>query len=118
MSQPSFSFPRKWILKKPDSFRSLYRDGLRLRGESITIFYRPAAGDVFRVGFSTRKKLAGAVGRNRARRLMREVFRLHQHEIKRGVECLFVWYGPIRGVRYRTAEKEIMKLLRQGDLLK
>ncbi len=118
MSQPSFSFPREWILKKPDSFRELRRSGLRLRGESIDIFYRPVAGDVFRLGFSTRKKLAGAVGRNRARRLMREVFRLHQHEIKRGLECLLVWHGPIRGVRYRTAEIEIMKLLRQGDLLK
>lgn len=118
MSQPSFSFPRTWILKKSDSFRNLRRDGLRFRGESITIFYRPAAGDVFRFGFSTRKKLAGAVGRNRARRLMREVVRLHQHEINGGIECLLIWHGPIRGVRYRAAEQEIMRLLRQGGLLK
>ncbi len=118
MNEPSFSFPRKWILKKSDSFRSLYRDGFRLRGKSITIFHRPSGGRSFRVGFSTRKKLAGAVGRNRARRLMREVVRLHQHEIRNDVEFLLTWHGPTQGARFADAEREILELLRRGGLLR
>ncbi len=118
MNRPSLRFSRQWIIKKPDFFRGLYRDGRRLRGKSITIFYRRAAGDHFQVGFTTRKKLAGSVGRNRARRLMREVIRIHQHEIREDTVCLCLWHGPLRGAGFSLAEREIMELLRKGGLLK
>ncbi len=118
VNKPSLSFPRQWIFKKADTFRSLYRNGRRLRGEIITIFFRPAGDDCFQVGFTTRKKLAHAVGRNRARRLMRETVRLHQHEIRKDIQCLFLWHGPVKGVGFSAAEGEIMELLRRGGLLK
>ncbi len=70
------------------------------------------------MGFSTRKKLASAVGRNRARRLMREVVRLRQHEIRKDIQCLFTWHGPVRGAGYAETEIEIMTLLRRGGLLR
>jgi len=117
VSGPSFSFPREWVIKKPDAFKSLRREGLRLRGELITIFHRSTGDRAFRVGFSTRKKLAGAVGRNRARRLMREVIRLHQHEIRKDVELLLIWQGPVGKKGFSDAEQEIMELLRRGGLL-
>lgn len=84
----------------------------------VTICYRDSGGRPFRVGFSTRKKLAGAVGRNRARRLMREVIRLHQHEIRKDIECLLIWHGPVRSVRYAAAEREILDLLGEAGLLR
>lgn len=118
VNKPSLCFPRQWILKKPDSFRGLYRNGRRLRGKTIALFYRRSAGDHFLAGFSTRKKLTGAVGRNRARRLMREVIRIHQHEIQRDTVCLFLWHGPVEGAAFSVAEAEIMDLLRKGGLLK
>lgn len=117
MNTPSLGFSRQWILKKPDSFRSLYRNGRRLRGEIITLFYRREAGEHFLVGFTTRKKLTGAVGRNRVRRLMREVIRIHQHEIPQDLLCLFLWHGPIEGADFSITEAEMMGLLRQGGLL-
>lgn len=117
MSRPSLSFPRKWTLKKPDSFRDLCRDGCRLRGKLITLYHRPSGDRPFGVGFSTRKKLAGAVGRNRARRLMREVVRLHQYEIRKDIECLLIWHGPVGRARFADAEREILELFRRGGLL-
>ena len=117
MSRSFLSFPREWILKKPSSFRNLCRDGIRLKGESITVIHRPSGDRPFRVGFSTRKNLAGAVGRNRARRLMREAVRLHQHEIRKDIELLLIWHGPVGKRRFADAEQEIMGLLRRGGLL-
>lgn len=117
MNNPSLGFSRQWILKKPDSFRSLYRTGRRLRGETITLFYRREEGEHFLVGFTTRKKLAGSVGRNRVRRLMREVIRIHQHEIPKDLVCLFLWQGSVEKADFFSAEDEMMGLLRQGGLL-
>jgi len=114
----SLTFPRDLILKKRNDFKYLFRRGARARGETITLFYLPSQAEPFRVGFSTRKKLGNAVRRNRARRLMREAFRLHQHEIRRGMEYLFLWTGQVEGVKLNRVEREMLDLLKSGELLK
>jgi ribonuclease P protein component len=113
----SLSFPRELILKKRESFKNLYRRGRRIRGETITLFFYPAAAEPFRVGFSTRKKLGNAVCRNRARRLMREAFRLHQHDVHRGMEYLFLWTGGVEGVKLNRVEEEMLDLLERGGVM-
>ena len=82
------------------------------------MFYHPSAAEPFRVGFSTRKKLGNAVCRNRARRLMRETFRLHQHEVQRRMEYLFLWTGRVEGVKLNRVEGEMLDILKRGKLLK
>lgn len=114
---PALSFPRRLILKKPAHFREVCREGVRLRGEKITLFYRRVGSNELQVGFTTARKIGKAVQRNRARRLMREVFRLHRGEIKTGFHYVLAWTGKVSGSNYREAEKELMKLLKDGDLL-
>ena len=117
MNNISLSFPRELILKKRESFKNLYRRGRRIRGETITLFFYPSDVEPFRVGFSTRKKLGNAVCRNRARRLMREAFRLHQHDVHGGMEYLFLWTGGVEGVKLDRVEEEMMGLLERGRLM-
>ncbi len=81
------------------------------------MFYHPSVAEPFRVGFSTRKKLGNAVRRNRARRLMRETFRLHQHEVHQRMEYLFLWTGRVEGVKLNRVEEEMLDLLGRGKLL-
>ena len=45
----------------------------------MTVFVLPRNGDVTRLGIAATRKLGGAVQRNRAKRLVREIFRRHQH---------------------------------------
>lgn len=117
MSKP-LSLPRHLILKKPADFRMMYRKGHRAKGKNIVLIYLGTRNSQISVGFSTGKKLRRAIDRNRARRLMREVFRLHQNEVKRGFNYLFVFNGPVKGWNYQKAEKEIINLLQSEDLFK
>lgn len=48
------------------------------------------SGEGSRIGIITTKKLGGSVVRSRARRLLREVFRLSQYEITRPVDIVLV----------------------------
>ena len=48
---------------------------------------------------------------------MREVFRLHQYEIKEGFHYLFLWTGAIDGLGYNDAEREMIALLTKGGLI-
>jgi ribonuclease P protein component len=49
--------------------------GRRVHGRHLTIIAAPAPGPDSRIGIVASKKLGGAVVRNRAKRLIREMFR-------------------------------------------
>lgn len=58
-----------------------------------------------RIGFVTGKKIGCAVERNRCRRLMKEVYRLHQFELKDGYDLVLIGRGYLKHARYEEAEK-------------
>ena len=115
---PPLSLPRQLILKNRRSFRRLYKEGKRLRNGPLLLFYRISSHRPFRVGFSTGKQFTKAVSRNRARRLMREAFRLRQRDVQEGIDYIFVWVGSIEGVTMSQVERRLSELLHKGGLLK
>jgi ribonuclease P protein component len=56
-------------------FQQIDEHGVRISGRHATIFLLPNTREVGRLGIAATKKLGGAVQRNRAKRLIREVFR-------------------------------------------
>lgn len=54
----------------------MQRSGVRTRGRYLTLFTLPNRRDVTRLGVIATRRLGGAVLRNRAKRLAREIFRL------------------------------------------
>jgi ribonuclease P protein component len=71
-----------------------------------------------RLGVVTTKKIGGAVQRNRARRLLRESFRQHQHELAQPVDLVLVARNSITGKDFAGVEKDYLAALRRANLLK
>jgi ribonuclease P protein component len=71
-----------------------------------------------KLGVVTSKKIGGAVQRNRARRLLRESFRLHQHELAQPVELVLVARNSIAGKSFAGVEKDFLAALKRAHLLK
>ncbi len=71
-----------------------------------------------KLGVVTSKKIGGAVERNRARRLLRESFRLHQHEFSRPVELILIARNSIAGKTFAGVEKDFLTALKRASLLK
>jgi ribonuclease P protein component len=71
-----------------------------------------------RLGVITSGKIGGAVERNRARRLMRESFRVHQHDLEPSVDLVLVARTSIRNKSFATVEKDFLTTLRKAGLLK
>jgi len=75
-------------IRRRAEFRQVYDHGTRIRGRYSTLFILPNKLDVGRLGIAATKKLGGAVQRNRAKRLIREVFR--HNKIASGFDVVVV----------------------------
>lgn len=64
-------------LKKRPEFLRVYDQGVRTSGRSFTLFALPNHLEQGRLGVAATRKFGSAVDRNRAKRLVREIFRRH-----------------------------------------
>ncbi|HTV41088.1 MAG TPA: ribonuclease P protein component [Candidatus Sulfotelmatobacter sp.] len=71
-----------------------------------------------KLGVVTSRKIGGAVQRTRARRLLRESYRLHQHEFARPIEIILVARNSIAGKKFADVEKDFLTTLRRAGLLR
>lgn len=71
-----------------------------------------------RVGLSVGKKLGGAVGRNRAKRLLREGYRaVKAAGVKTGFLVVLAAREEIKGKKSGDVQKEMLKLFRRLNML-
>ena len=101
-----------------NEYRLVYKHGKYEVGRLCVLYRMPVAKQKTRIGFVTGKKVGCAVERNRARRLMKEVYRLHQHEIREGYSIVIVGRAGLAKADYKQAEKELMYLFKKSKLLK
>jgi ribonuclease P protein component len=62
-------------IRRHSEFEEARQHGVRSRGRFLTLLIRPNGLRFARLGIITSRRFGGAVQRNRARRLVREVFR-------------------------------------------
>ena len=77
-----FDLPKETRLAKRAEFLRVYEQGTRFEGRFMTVFVLPNNRGIQRVGVTATKKAIGkAHDRNRAKRLLRESFRLSRAEL-------------------------------------
>ena len=97
---------------------------VRQRGERLVLgclianWNKLPDGSAPRLGVVTSKKIGDAPTRSRARRLLRESFRLHQHEFAQPVELVLVARNSIAQKDFAGVEKDYLAALHRGKLLK
>jgi len=112
-------FGRAARLKQGRDFARVRRDGQRLVcGCLIANWLRLSDGEPSRLGVVTSGKLGGAVVRSRARRLLREAYRVHQREFTQPVDLVLVARASIVGQGLATVEKDLLTTMSKAGLLK
>lgn len=97
---------------------------VRQRGERITTgclianWQTLGSATHSRLGVVTARRLGNAVIRNRARRLLRETFRRHQHDLAASVDLVLVARASIVGKSFGAVERDFLITLRKAGLLK
>lgn len=106
-------------LKTGRDFAEVRRDGRRLVTGCLIANWKPLpAGSSARLGVITTRKLGPAVARSRARRLLRETFRLHQHDLAQPVTLVLVARPSIVGKGLAEVERDFLTAMRRANMLR
>ena len=98
-------------LKENYEFRRLYAKGKNAASPFIAVYYRRRKGEKNRLGFTVGKKIGIAVVRNRTRRRLREIYRLHEGELGRGYDIVIVARTRAATATYRQLDDSFVKLM-------
>ena len=117
MQKKKFTLKKLNRLKSKKSFQLVYVKG-RTVVDAMSVFYiLPEQGEDIKIGLAVGKKLGCAVVRNRVKRMMREVFRMHKAELKKGYHIDWVARKKLTKADYKTFERVFLRLAKRAALL-
>ena len=103
-------------LKLNHIFRRLYATQ-GFANSMLVLYARPNRLGVNRVGITTGKKLGHAVVRNRARRRLREVYRLNEQLFKPGYDIVVVARSRCVSADFQKLTKAYLSLAAKAGIL-
>ena len=105
-------------IRQSRDFQRAKTGGQRLAVGCLALNWMEISGAGTRLGVITSRKIGPAVVRTRARRLLREAFRLHQHQLARPADLVLVARQSIVGKQFADVERDYLTALRRAKLLK
>ncbi len=102
-------------VRRRAEFQRVYDEGERVRARLMTVLVLATGRPVSRLGIAATRKLGGAVERNRAKRIVREVFR--RAPVPPGLDIVVIPRSEMLDAEYRIVESEFGYVLRRAGRL-
>ena len=116
---PRLRLTRAMRIRQRRDFARLRQTGQRIAvGSMVLNWMEFPENPLSRMAVITTKKLGPAVTRARARRLLRECFRRHQHALRVPVDMVLVARRGLLGKKLAAVEADYLSALRSATLLK
>ena len=105
-------------LVKASLFREAFAQKKSVVGRFMVLWLREGEGASLRLGVVTSKKVSNrAVDRNRARRVLRDIFRRRRAEFSGDVDVVIIARRNLLDASYADVEAELLQLARKAGLI-
>ncbi|WP_457570351.1 ribonuclease P protein component [Desulfurobacterium sp.] len=114
----TYSLSKEERIRKGHDFKYVFESGKSLGGATVALYFILKNSGQPRAGFIASKRFSKrAVDRNRAKRLMKEVFRLNKHKLY-PCDIVFIARKGMKGASYFQVEEDFLKLARRAGILR
>jgi ribonuclease P protein component len=107
------AFPASARIRRRPEFLQIYEHGVKIRARLMTVVVLRNDRGWSRLGIAATKKLGGAVVRNRAKRLVRELYR--HGDVPPGFDIVVIPRPDLLNADIRTLEAEFRYALRRAS---
>ena len=109
---------KEYRLRKNADFRKVYRSAKSVSTKYLVLYPKMRKGESIRIGFSISKKVGKANVRNKARRRIKESYRLNiDANVKYGYDIVFIARVAIKEADYKDIEKSMNHLVKKAGLI-
>lgn len=110
----NFRFTKAERLTRKKEFEKVFREGKVLKNGKIVLYVIPNGLQHSRLGLVVSRKVGNAVRRNRAKRLLREAYRLNKHLLTSHVDIIAIPRHPFSSdLKLSDVDNGFRKLLLQ-----
>jgi ribonuclease P protein component len=111
-TEMSQRFARAQRVRRRAEFERVYETGVRARGHFLTVIARPNGLGLTRLGVAATRKLGGVVCRNRAKRLVRAIFRRNRGAA--GFDVVVIPRPELLNAEFASLEADYRTALRRA----
>lgn len=110
--------PKQNRLKKKKDFEKVFKGGKIVKCQDLFLKYVPNDAEESKIGIVVSKKVSKrAVDRNKAKRRIREIFRLIDGRLKSGFNIIAVAYPSINDKEFKVIKEQIESGLIKSGLI-
>jgi len=106
MAAPAEGYGRTDRIRRRSDYRRVQHGGQRVHTPHFIIILAPGEGHS-RLGITVTRKVASAVGRNRVKRLVREVFRRNRSQFPASYDLVFIAKQGAQDLTYQAVLCEV-----------
>jgi len=106
-----YGLAKRQVLKSAAQFDRIFTTGRRYNSQHLLIILQDAPEQ--RVGFAVSKRIRGAVPRNRAKRRLRELYRLNRDRLSQTVEIVMMAKVGFNESPFDTLTNEYLGILQR-----
>lgn len=109
---------KKNVLRRKSDFSTIYNRGKSVGDRYVVLFYRKNHLPYNRMAFLASKKVGNSVKRNRARRLMKESFRLSELDIPIGYDYIIIARNTIGKAKCAEVQKSLESAFKRTGVIR
>ncbi|MFH1097845.1 MAG: ribonuclease P protein component [Candidatus Desantisbacteria bacterium] len=113
-----YGLPKTQRLLQAAEFNAVYSRGMAYHHRFLVLFSLPKESADRRVGIVAGKKTGGAVKRNRAKRLLREAYRLNKNKLIQGLDMVLVAKKGFPELTFVEVENNLLYLFKRANIIK